>query len=203
MTKRESILEAAEELFAENGFDATSVRELASKAGVNLAMINYYFGSKEKLLEGLVEYRASFMRERLEDLQKENLHPTEKIDKLIEIYAEKIMSNHRFHRILHRQISLQKRTELNTAILPIIFKNMEAVRSIINDGIEKKVFRQVDVELLIISIVGTISQVILSTAFCTGFMLGKDVQPGEFYNDDLKKRVQNHLKEMAKRYLLD
>ncbi|MES1161400.1 MAG: TetR family transcriptional regulator, partial [Bacteroidota bacterium] len=48
--KREHILIVAEELFGENGFDGTSVRDIAHKAGVNLAMISYYFGSKEKLL---------------------------------------------------------------------------------------------------------------------------------------------------------
>ena len=56
MTKREQILEVAEELIAENGFSGTSVRALAAKAGINVAMISYYFGSKEKLFEALVEY---------------------------------------------------------------------------------------------------------------------------------------------------
>jgi len=44
----------------ENGFDGTSVRDIAQKAGVNLAMISYYFGSKEKLLEALIELRAGY-----------------------------------------------------------------------------------------------------------------------------------------------
>lgn len=43
------LLDAAEKLFCEKGFDRTSVRELTTEAGCNLAAINYYFGSKEKL----------------------------------------------------------------------------------------------------------------------------------------------------------
>ncbi|WP_431212540.1 TetR family transcriptional regulator [Puia sp. P3] len=54
--KREHILTSAEKLFAEKGFDGTSVRDIAQLAGVNLAMISYYFGSKEKLLEALIEF---------------------------------------------------------------------------------------------------------------------------------------------------
>ena len=48
--KKEQILEVAEELFAEYGFEGTSVRELAKKAKVNVAMISNYFGSKEQLI---------------------------------------------------------------------------------------------------------------------------------------------------------
>ncbi|UCC98088.1 MAG: TetR/AcrR family transcriptional regulator [Phycisphaerales bacterium] len=48
---RDRLLDAAEELFSERGFDGTSVRELAVAAGCNVASVNYYFGGKEKLYE--------------------------------------------------------------------------------------------------------------------------------------------------------
>ena len=47
---KEKLLKAAEELFFEIGYDNISVRQIASKADVNLASINYYFGGKQKLL---------------------------------------------------------------------------------------------------------------------------------------------------------
>ncbi len=46
---QDRLLDAAEQLFAENGFDGTSVRDIASAAGCNIAAVNYYFGSKDKL----------------------------------------------------------------------------------------------------------------------------------------------------------
>jgi AcrR family transcriptional regulator len=46
MDKKTHIIETAIELFAEKGFEGTSIRDLATKADVNVAMINYYFGSK-------------------------------------------------------------------------------------------------------------------------------------------------------------
>ena len=47
------ILDAAEELFAERGFAETSLRMITSKAGVNLAAVNYHFGSKNSLIQSV------------------------------------------------------------------------------------------------------------------------------------------------------
>lgn len=56
---RTRLLDAAEKLFAEHGLAATSIRDLAREAGVNVAAINYYFGSKENLYAEML--RHSFM----------------------------------------------------------------------------------------------------------------------------------------------
>lgn len=47
------ILDAAEELFAERGFSETSLRTITSKASVNLAAVNYHFGSKNALIQSV------------------------------------------------------------------------------------------------------------------------------------------------------
>lgn len=54
---KERILEAAERLFAERGFTATSLRSITAAAGVNLAAVNYHFRSKEALLEAVFTRR--------------------------------------------------------------------------------------------------------------------------------------------------
>jgi AcrR family transcriptional regulator len=48
---KERLLDAAERLFCSRGFKGTSVRDIAASAGCNIASVNYYFGSKEKLYE--------------------------------------------------------------------------------------------------------------------------------------------------------
>jgi AcrR family transcriptional regulator len=55
---RERILTAAERLFAERGITSTSMRALTTAAGVNLAAVHYHFGSKEALLDAVIERRA-------------------------------------------------------------------------------------------------------------------------------------------------
>ena len=54
---RERILNAAEWLFVEQGFEATSLRQITTRAGANLAAVNYHFGSKEALVREVFERR--------------------------------------------------------------------------------------------------------------------------------------------------
>lgn len=66
---RERILDAAETLFADKGVAATSLREITARAGVNLAAVNYHFGSKTGLFQAVLERRlVPLNRERLEAL---------------------------------------------------------------------------------------------------------------------------------------
>ena len=51
----QSIVRAAEVLFAENGFAETTVRQITARAGVNLAAVNYHFGSKKGLVQAVAE----------------------------------------------------------------------------------------------------------------------------------------------------
>lgn len=66
---RERLLNAAEALFAEHGFTNTSLRAITTRAGVNLAAVNYHFGSKEGLIQQIFARRlVPLNRERLERL---------------------------------------------------------------------------------------------------------------------------------------
>jgi AcrR family transcriptional regulator len=64
------ILDAAEELFMQHGFEGASMRMLTAKAGVNLAAINYHFGSKDALVEAVFRRRLDVMNaERIAELE--------------------------------------------------------------------------------------------------------------------------------------
>jgi len=65
------ILDAAEELFMRHGFEGASMRMLTAQAGVNLAAVNYHFGSKDALIEAVFRRRLDPMNaERLAELER-------------------------------------------------------------------------------------------------------------------------------------
>ncbi len=62
------ILDAAEALFMEHGFEATSLRAITAAANVNLAAVNYHFGSKEELFQAVLTRRLDPMNQQRLDL---------------------------------------------------------------------------------------------------------------------------------------
>jgi AcrR family transcriptional regulator len=68
---KDRILDVAERMFAEHGFAAASLRGITSDAGVNLAAVNYHFGSKEALFESVLSRRIEPLNEaRLRQLDR-------------------------------------------------------------------------------------------------------------------------------------
>ncbi len=63
---KDRILHAAEELFAQQGFASTSLRQVTSRADVNIAAVNYHFGSKDNLVNEV-------FRRRMDDMSAERL----------------------------------------------------------------------------------------------------------------------------------
>jgi AcrR family transcriptional regulator len=201
MDKRTLILSAAETLFGEKGFEGTTVRDIAHLAGVNLAMISYYFGSKEKLFEALIEYRSGYTAGVLEELAKdEHLEPMQKMYKLIDFYVDRILTNFRFHNIISRQFSTLQSTDLKEALMRMKTKNLEQIEKIMADGEKKGVFRKVDLELTLASIIGTISQLTLSKEWYCRILGILSPDPNDF-SPELVTRLKDHLKTMVTAHL--
>ncbi|MBS0355961.1 MAG: TetR family transcriptional regulator [Proteobacteria bacterium] len=85
---RERILDAAERLFMANGYEGTSMRQITSGAGVNLAAVNYHFGSKESLMQEVFRRRLDWLNDErmriLDALERESagkpLKPSQIVD---------------------------------------------------------------------------------------------------------------------------
>jgi AcrR family transcriptional regulator len=85
---RTRILEAAEELFMQHGFEGTSMRLLTAKAGVNLAAVNYHFGSKDALIEAVFRRRLDPMNaERIAELERLEVSNTLTPDNIIRAFV--------------------------------------------------------------------------------------------------------------------
>jgi AcrR family transcriptional regulator len=201
--KRQCIIETALQLFAEKGFEGASIRAIAEKAAVNVAMVNYYFGTKEKLFEKIVEYKSSVTRGLLDEIaHNKSLTPIQKIEAVIDSYIEKLFTHRTFHRLVQQELILDQRENLQSSIVNNFLLNVHIVKNIIESGIKKGDFKKVDIELTIATLNGTINQVLLSKKFCTR-LLNKEDDYVPYEDSKFKKRVSAHLKQLMHAHLLN
>lgn len=86
---KERILSAAEALFAQFGFAGTSLRQVTSRADVNLAAVNYHFGSKENLVNEVFRRRMDEMSQaRLEALAKARTATENRLEAVLAAFVE-------------------------------------------------------------------------------------------------------------------
>ena len=197
--KQIAILDAAETLFASKGFEGASVRDIAKKANVNVAMISYYFGSKEKLLQQLLLNRTENSRKLLTQL-KQDTHKNswEKIDRIIDFFVDHLLESRQFHNITSRQISLVQDEDTIELLINIKKTNQAIIEDIIKEGQEKKIFREVNIPLTIGSVFGTISQVSMSQEYYKKVLKEKNE---EAYFRKLRPKLKRHLKTLIRNHL--
>lgn len=88
--KSKLILDAAEQLFSQHGYDGVTIRQIASRAEVDVALVNYYFGKKLDLFYAVFNRRAeilsSWRRQALLDSQKNNGGKPQSLEQIIEVF---------------------------------------------------------------------------------------------------------------------
>jgi AcrR family transcriptional regulator len=115
---RNTIIQVAKTLFGEKGFNDTSVREIAKRGKVNVAMIAYYFGCKEKLYESVLH---EFALEKSKDVQDILTSPSD-----VQDFKNKIQD------LLHKMMTSY--TE-DAALLKILIREMNSEKTKANKGI--------------------------------------------------------------------
>ncbi len=202
--KHSQLLDTAERLFALKGFEGTSVRDIADEAGVNIAMISYYFGSKEKLMEALFEKRIGHIKMRVENLLKDSsLSSIQKVEMLIEEYVERVMRDKQFHRIMVCEQIINKNPAIINLLKEIKLKNASIIGELIKDGQKKGEFKKkVDVVMLLSVMVGIVTQLMINHDYYRDFNKLQDTPDPEF-EKLLQNRVSSYIKKIFKALLVN
>jgi AcrR family transcriptional regulator len=200
--KQVQIMETAETLFAEKGFNGTSVRDIAEKAHVNLAMISYYFGSKDKLLEALFSYRGEHLKLKLENIiQDKALTVTEKMNTLIDHYLDKILQQQCFSRIMAREQVLNHTGITAELIFQMKKRNQELISKLIHEGQRKGEFKKnIDIPLMMATLIGTTNTIVATQYYYKEINNLQSLTEEEFQKH-IKKKLSQHLKKLFKAIL--
>jgi len=197
--KQHQILQVAERLFAEKGFDGTSVRDIAREAKINIAMVSYYFGSKDKMLEALILWRTSDMRLQLQNLLELNVNPWEKLEKLIDLYIYRVRKNHCIYRIIHFELANTQRSIKIEEFNEVKRRNLEMIRQIVEEGQKAGEFKKdIIVELLPTTVLGIYFQFYNTRLYYKGIL---NLNTDQDFEDYVENNLIPYIKQVIKALL--
>ncbi len=200
--KQIQIIIAAEKLFSIKGYDGTSVRDIAEDAGINIAMISYYFGSKEKLMQAIFEIRMGNLTEKIEDLlHNDDLSPIEKLEVLIDDYIDRVDQRQQFYRLLICEQMMDKNPIITGLLNELKKKNAILVEILIKDGQKKKAFKKdVDTVLLMNTLIGVVMQSFVNKEYYKNYN-NLEAMPATEFEALLKNKLSLHIKDLFKAIL--
>ena len=199
--KQIAILRVAEEVFSEKGFEAASIREISKRAKINLAMVSYYFGSKEKLVEALFINRSSDLIIKAESIVHDHtLSQLDKILTLTENYFEKVFNNFSFHKIMLKEMAYLNSTVAYNQISKMKTTNFDFMDQVISDGIKNGEFNaQISTDSVVSLVNGTLSNYALNEKY---YRIRWKLNPQESFESQTKEKIKTQLFQSLRAILL-
>lgn len=187
-----SILDAAEELMARKGYKGTSIRNISDAAGVNVAMISYYFGSMERLLRAIIARHCNDLNTILQEVLSEDHDPYVLLRNYLDRFIEYSFDHSRPLIIAVREVSMIKD---HPEILGELEQTLSEIRIKLVEMFEKvsqsKKIRNPDTELYVLTFSSAVETTIVNM-FLFGSCLPLTDAPSSD-PEQVKERLKRHL----------
>lgn len=171
-TSRDAILEAALRCFAAKGYAATTIKDLASEADVNSALLYYYFADKETLYRETLRHVARQLGEAAGSRLEDDVPPDEAVRRFVEQQAEFLIAHQHVPRLLLREMLEHTGRHAESAIVSLIGTVFKALCDVIRRGQQQGVFRDdVDPRYAAISTVSLVAYFVIARPI-VGIALG-------------------------------
>jgi AcrR family transcriptional regulator len=189
--KQIHILDIAEELIAKKGYEGTSVRDICSKANINVAMISYYFGSKEKMMSYLYQYRVLKTRENFSEFADtiKDGKPEMQMKEIIKYIVAQLFKYNYFHGFVTQE--LRHTDNLKDELLDFYQLFVKKLDDVIKKGVASGVFTFTPKpEDILTTIIGSTLFVIRNKNFYELYVPNKNE---ETYVKEAEKKVRMNL----------
>ncbi|UZT96186.1 TetR family transcriptional regulator [Chryseobacterium fluminis] len=189
--KQIHILDIAEELIAKKGYEGTSVRDICSKANINVAMISYYFGSKEKMMSYLYQYRVLKTRENFSEFADtiKDGKPEMQMKEIIKYIVSQLFKYNYFHGFVTQE--LRHTDNLKDELLDFYQLFVKKLDDVIKKGVASGVFTFTPKpEDILTTIIGSTLFVIRNKNFYELYVPSKSE---ETYAKEAEKKVRMNL----------
>lgn len=136
--KKQRIMEESMKLFAEKGFHATSIQEIASKSEVSKGAFYLYFTSKEELTVEIFDYYTSLIMDKFDFIQQQQKDPRQKLIDQIHIFLE-LITNHKEYMIMHLRDNIHIGQDINDLVLKLNQRAFEWIQTALTEIYGEKI----------------------------------------------------------------
>lgn len=147
----ERILEAANNVFQTKGMTGARMQEIADKAGINKAMLHYYYRSKQRLFEAVFNKTFSLLAPQLNDILNDDSSVETKVRKFTNNYIGFVIRHPYLPNFIIQELNRNPKF-LDTIKANIAFPNIEKFKTQVQLEIDKGLIRHIEAEQLFINI---------------------------------------------------
>jgi AcrR family transcriptional regulator len=160
--RRREIFQAALHLFLENGFNETSMREIAEAAGMGKSTLYDYFPSKDEILLSVVEDELQTLTDQASKIASQSINAQEKFHQIINAFFNYLTANEDFY----TKLSLEVQRLAQVSLVRIQKKRhayQDVICAVIDECIQEKYFRPTDSLLAARIILSALSPAVYTT----------------------------------------
>ncbi|QDP40870.1 forespore capture DNA-binding protein RefZ [Radiobacillus deserti] len=152
---RQKVMDAACQLFYAKGYHGTSVRDIAKKAAVNVSLINYYFNSKQGLLESaVVTYYESYLEELEVITQQTEQSPSlERLKQMVSFIIQYKQKRHQFTCFIQRELTIDS-VFVRELMVTYLAKENHLIKTVFDRALEGSKHSEMDKQFLLLQLKG-------------------------------------------------
>jgi AcrR family transcriptional regulator len=177
---RDTILAAATDLFAAQGFSGTTIKEIGAKAKVNSALLYYYFEDKEGLYRAVLNHLVGRLSQQIGGALAHAPTPEEGVRAFVAIQAERFLTNQAFPRLILRELFDHGAVRLETPMHAVVANAFRPLAELIVAGQQSGAFRRdLDPRFAVLSTVSQIAYFTLAQPLVATLMGHEGSVPAE------------------------
>jgi TetR/AcrR family transcriptional regulator len=186
----EVIFDAAEEVFIEKGFEGARMQEIAEKAGINKALLHYYYRTKEKLFKAIFERVFNLFIPKIMAFMESDIPLFEKIELFVHSYMDFILRNPYVPNFIINEMN--RNPDYIAEILGGAIHKVDAFGKfsvLIKQEFEKGAIRSIEPEQLIVNMIGLCIFPIIARPIIQGIVFRGDKVRYKLFLESRKKEV--------------
>jgi len=188
---REKLLGAAHDLYVERAGHTASVSEICERAAVNVAMVKYCFGSKDGLLDALLERVLQGLAGEIERLSRLDLDPDEKLRRHVAEIVRNYVRYPYVNRLMNERLMRAEPTAVDNISASFAVPARDFYVELLADGRARNGWREIDPTMFFFSVVG-----LCEFLFSAGPLLERSF--GQTMDDALVERYIEHVTALVR-----